>query len=204
MIKKILNGLLILFSIAVILNVILYSSFSKEVALLASKSQALKNSIFYMSMFYSHIFLGAVALTTGVTQLVFTLRKMKSHRIIGKTYMVAVLVSGTSGLYIAYYASTGLIAQLGFSLLAILWLFTSYKAYYYIRQKMIAEHQKWIMRSMALTFAAITLRILMPSFLIGGIPFDTAYPIIAWACWVPNLMLNELVFRYNPSAVSVT
>lgn len=204
MIKKILNGLLILFAIAVILNVILYTSFSNEVALLGSKPQVLKNSIFYMSMFYSHIFLGAVALTTGVTQLVFTLRKMKSHRIIGKTYMAAVLISGLSGLYIAYYANTGLTAQLGFNILAILWLFTSYMAYYYIRIGNIAEHQKWIMRSISLTFAAISLRILIPSMLIGGIAFDVAYPIIAWACWVPNLVINEIALRYNPSAVSVT
>jgi hypothetical protein len=28
-----------------------------------------------------------------------------------------------------------------------------------------------------------------------GFPFETAYPAIAWASWVPNLLIAELLVR---------
>lgn len=28
----------------------------------------------------------------------------------------------------------------------------------------------------------------------SGLPFETAYPIVAWLCWVPNLVLAEALF----------
>lgn len=174
------------------MNVLLYLGFTKEEGLLASKPETLKSSWFYMTMFYFHIFFGAVALISGVTQFRFTLRKFNSHRMIGKIYVFAVLFSGLGGLYISIYANTGLTAQMGFSMLAIAWLTTTYLAYSAIRNKNIATHQKWIFRSMALTFAAITLRLLIPTVLISGISFEVAYPVIAWACWIPNLIVNEV------------
>jgi len=40
-----------------------------------------------------------------------------------------------------------------------------------------------------LTFAAVTLRIWLPLFQYGfGMDFVTAYVIIAWLCWVPNII----------------
>ena len=198
MIRKLLNTLLILLTLAVIVNVLIYTGFTKEEALLASKPSHLKASAFYMVMFYSHIFFGAVALVTGIIQVRFTLNKVKPHRKLGKTYVLGVLFSGLSGLYIAFFANTGLVAQTGFGMLAVAWLTTTYLAYTNIRAKKIEAHQKWILRSMALTFAAIILRILLPASLISGISFSSAYPIIAWACWVPNLIINELFILKRP------
>jgi hypothetical protein len=51
-----------------------------------------------------------------------------------------------------------------------------------------------MIRSFALTFAAVTLRLYLPvGALTTGIP--VAYPVIAWACWVPNFLLTELWLR---------
>ena len=49
-----------------------------------------------------------------------------------------------------------------------------------------------MIRSFAMTFSAVTLRIYMP--LAGVLGFDLmrAYPAIAWLCWVPNAILAEL------------
>jgi hypothetical protein len=30
---------------------------------------------------------------------------------------------------------------------------------------------------------------------VSGVPFGVAYPIIAWLCWVPNLVVADLVFN---------
>jgi hypothetical protein len=52
-------------------------------------------------------------------------------------------------------------------------------------------HRAWMLRSYALTFAAVTLRIWLPLSQIAGIPFQEAYAAIAWLCWVPNLVVVE-------------
>jgi hypothetical protein len=49
-------------------------------------------------------------------------------------------------------------------------------------------------RSFALMLAAVTLRIFaMPLESVFG--QDTGYYIVAWACWVPNIIVAELVIR---------
>jgi len=52
----------------------------------------------------------------------------------------------------------------------------------------------WMIRSYALTLGAVTLRIYIPLFLMQGVPFEQAYPAIAWLAWVPNLIIAEWVF----------
>jgi hypothetical protein len=42
--------------------------------------------------------------------------------------------------------------------------------------------------------AAVTLRLYLPLAALGGIPFEEAYPAIAWLCWVPNLVAAEWFF----------
>jgi hypothetical protein len=56
-------------------------------------------------------------------------------------------------------------------------------------------------RNFALTFAAVTLRIWVPASFVSGIPLAVAYPIIAWLCWVPNLLVAELILgrTVNPA-----
>ena len=52
-----------------------------------------------------------------------------------------------------------------------------------------------MLRSFALIFAAVTLRIELP-ILIGIFHgFDPAYALVAWLCWVPNLAIAEIYIR---------
>ena len=49
-----------------------------------------------------------------------------------------------------------------------------------------------MLRSFALTFAAVTLRIWLPLLERAvGLDFDIAYPAAAWLAWVPSLLLVE-------------
>jgi hypothetical protein len=50
-----------------------------------------------------------------------------------------------------------------------------------------------MVRNFALTFAAVTLRLWLPGSVLSGVPFEVAYPIVAWLCWVPNLVVAELL-----------
>jgi hypothetical protein len=57
------------------------------------------------------------------------------------------------------------------------------------------EHRAWMIRSFALTFAAVTLRLYLPLHLLFQVHFDDAYRAISFLCWVPNLLVAELYLR---------
>ena len=191
-------SIFIFFAMGIGLYPFSYLLFDMSGGLLSSKSaELLQNKIWYFA-FYQHILLGAIAMLTGWSQFSKRLRNknLTLHRALGKVYLVAVIWSGTAGLFIALYATGGLVAITGFSGLAICWLFTSLQAYTSIRKKDIDQHQYWMIRSYALCWAAVTLRIWLPLFQFGfDIDFLTAYRIIAWLCWVPNLIVAEFIVR---------
>lgn len=107
--------------------------------------------------------------------------------------LAAYLHLGGSGIALATISQYGLPTHVGFGLLATLWLFSTAMAYRYIRGGNLAIHRRWMIRSYALTFAAVTLRIYLPLSQVAGVPFEPAYQIISWFCWVPNLVVAEWV-----------
>jgi len=147
---------------------------------------------------YTHIIASIVALLIGPFQFSERIRKnyRNIHRWLGRVYLsVGVLIGGLSGLYMSQFAYGGSLAKFGFASLAVLWLFTGYRAYVAVRQGEIAEHRKWMLRNFALTFAAVTLRIYLPVSMLAGLDFALSYAIIAWLCWVPNIAFVE--WRFN-------
>ncbi|WP_198650911.1 MULTISPECIES: DUF2306 domain-containing protein [Devosia] len=148
--------------------------------------------------FFAHVILAPVALALVPFQLWQGLRDRRPlvHRLMGRAYGMAVVISGASGLWLAVTTEAGPVAAFGFGLLAVLWLGTTLTG---IRLAMRGDriaHRRWMIRSIALTLAAVTLRIQIPVGMILEIPFDTAYPVIAWLCWVPNLIVAELILRW--------
>jgi len=166
--------------------------------LLASKSADLLADPVWRGAFYAHISLGGLALLTGASQFSTRLRGRwtQLHRVLGTSYVLACVGSGTAGLYLAVHATGGLPNALGFSGLAVAWLGTTIPAWWLIRQRRIEAHRRWMIRSYALTFAAVTLRIYLPLLADAlGLGFSTAYAIVAWLCWVPNLIVAEWMVR---------
>lgn len=164
--------------------------------LLGSKSPELLDSAIYLVGFYTHIFLGGIALLSGFSQFFKKLRVkyLRLHRNLGRIYILAVLLSGLAAFGISFFATGGIISALGFGFLAISWLYTTYRAYVSIKQRQIQEHQLWMIRSYALCFAAVTLRIYLPMFIgVFKMDFLPAYKIIAWLCWVPNIIIAEFL-----------
>ncbi len=145
---------------------------------------------------YAHIFFAPMALAMVPFQLSQNLRQTRLglHRWMGRAYGVAILISGLGGLIIAPYAATGTVAAVGFFLLSVAWLITTGLAIWHAMNRRISDHRRWIIRSAALTFAAVTLRLQLP---LGEVfwGFETAYPFIAWLCWVPNLVFAEWYLR---------
>ena len=88
-------------------------------------------------------------------------------------------------------------------MLATLWLLATGTAYRHIRAGDRVSHRRWMIRSYALTFAAVTLRIYLPLSLAFGLPFGPAYQTIAWLCWVPNLVVAEWIILRQRAVESV-
>jgi uncharacterized membrane protein len=151
------------------------------------------------AMLMVHIVASMLAILIGPFQFLPQLRKgrlLKIHRWLGRVYLVSVLLGGLSGLYMAQFGYGGLITELGFATLAILWLYSGYRAYKQIRNKDIEGHRQWMIRNYALILAGTLLRLWMPILVGGvGIEFVMAYRAVAWLCWVPNLLVAEWIIR---------
>jgi uncharacterized membrane protein len=157
-----------------------------------------------------HITASGVALLVGAFQFLKALRSKRPavHRWTGRIYIAACLVGGAAGASIALFSSSGPIAGWGFFLLAICWLITTGMAWTRALQKNFIDHERWMIRSFALTLAAVTLRIYLPIAIIqnqGEFAVD-AYRVIAWAAWVPNLIVAELwiASRRKPKRAKAT
>lgn len=165
----------------------------------------LVHSTLYLLAFYLHVGLGGLALVIGPWQFFPTWRsrRLALHRLLGKIYVSACWLSGLGGLSIAFFASGGPATKIGFTLLAIGWLITTTKAYLHIRQGAVEAHQQWMMRSFALTLAAVSLRLYLPSLMAVGLDFKIAYLIVSWACWIPNLLIAEWIIRQKQRVLAL-
>jgi uncharacterized membrane protein len=145
-----------------------------------------------------HIFASIAALALGPLQFSTRLRARRPalHRWTGRIYLgIGVAVGGASGLYMAQHAFGGLVPRVGFTLLALAWLYTGLKGYLAIRRRDVASHREWMLRNFALTLAAVTLRIYLPASMASGFAFEASYPVIAWLAWAPNLAVAECWIR---------
>lgn len=151
-----------------------------------------------------HASSAAIALVLGPFQIVngFRVRWRTLHRRLGWIYCGAVLVGGLAAVPLSLRASAGPIAAAGFMALALAWLLTTGLAVWAAVQRRFGEHRRWMLRSYALTAAAITLRIYLPLSAVLALPPEASYRAIAWMCWVLNLAAVEIYLRARPGVLS--
>lgn len=142
-----------------------------------------------------HIAGGVIAALAGLTQFwaKFRLKHKKIHRALGMIYITAVAISAPVALILATVSQGGLVTHVGFGMLAVLWAFTTFKALYHITRREIEQHKQWVIRSYALTFAFVLLRVWLGVFIASGISVEDAYRTVSWLCWVPNLLVVEYI-----------
>jgi len=193
------------FAIAIGLYPLLYLLIDMQSnGLLHSKPKAVLNNSIWSTAFYIHITFGGLALLIGWTQFSARLRQryLNMHRLVGKIYVIAVALSSIAGLYIAFFATGGLVCVLGFGFLAITWLISNVMGYSTIRQGHVLLHQKWMICNYALTFAAVTLRVWLPLLIMFVYhDFVPAYRVVSWLCWVPNLIVALLIITRRNNAL---
>jgi uncharacterized membrane protein len=171
-----------------------YLSFRSDIHFLLAKTEVVFD-MGWRSAFYIHIISAMIVLIIGPFQFVKKLRNkyLNTHRSMGKIYAYGiVLLAGPSGFFMAFYAEGGLWSTIAFLIMSLLWIWTTIMAVYFARKKKIIDHKKWMIRSMALTFAAVSLRLLVPLFSAGlGLEENFVIVSTAWLSWIINLAIAE-------------
>lgn len=147
--------------------------------------------------FFAHIIFASIALLLLPFQLSWKLRAkhLAVHRWLGRISGVSILIAGLSGLIISITTPAGAFAATGFSILSVLWIFVTAWAVIYAVKGRIEDHRRWMIRSAALTLAAVTLRLQLPAIALS-VGMEVGYPFVAWTCWVPNVLFAEwLIYR---------
>jgi uncharacterized membrane protein len=162
---------------------------------------------FFRLALYAHIGSASLALAGGPLQFSARLRRRfpRAHRVVGRVYLGSVGVGALAALLMLPVNSAGWAGVFGFGTLAALWGWTSLRAYRSIREHDVAAHQAWMIRSYALTFAAVTLRLwtvvlITVSGALGAAGdqealFRDAYLATPFLCWLPNLVVAERLAR---------
>lgn len=178
-----------------------YLAFRKNIDFLQTK-ELIYHIKHWRWSFYIHVFTGSIALLAGLIQFNRTIltKHKRVHRICGYIYVINVLfVTGPAALIMSLYANGGIAAIASFTIQSILWIATTSIAFKTALNKKFEAHSKWMIRSYALTLAAITLRFYAYSFDMLNIPLRPVqtYITIAWLSWIPNLIIAEILIRSN-------
>jgi Predicted membrane protein (DUF2306) len=202
-----LSAVLAFFAFLMIRITLPYLCFETDVAFLRIKQWIIHHDVWRIA-FFVHVLTSMFLLIAGFTQFYnpFKNKMVNIHRTMGKLYMIVLLfLSGPAGFIMSLYANGGLLSQTAFTILSVLWIFFTVKAYLAIRNRDFVQHGNFMIRSYALTLSALTLRAwkFLLVILFHPHPMD-AYMLVAWLGWVPNLILAEYLIRKKLSSKILT
>jgi uncharacterized membrane protein len=181
-------GLLIALALAIGVVSLRYATFNPAVA----PDELRANMQAHPPVFVAHTLAAAIALLVGVWQFMPRTRRTGWHRLEGRLYVGACLIGAVAGFFIAFHTTAGPLAAAGFSLLAVLWFGATLIGYLSARRGNFVLHRRWMVRSYALTSAAITLRLITGVGGVVGFTFYDSYIFAAWASWMINLAAVEI------------
>ena len=193
------------FSYLLLLITLQYIPYHTDVAFLRIKQEVI---VFdhYKIAFFTHVYTSIFLMIFGAIQFSNYIQNklIKLHRISGRFYVgILLLLSGPSGLIMSYYANGGLVAQISFLLLSSFWMLFTFLSFYFVLKRQLIKHQKFAIRSFALTLSAISLRLFKYLLVLFFEPYPMdAYRIAAWSGWTFNLLLAEIIIYYKFSRIS--
>ena len=189
--------------ILIIRLVITYLNLKPNVGFLSFKQDYINIPIWKVS-FYIHVFSSSLCLLAGLTQFSETILKdfAKVHKWIGKIYVYNILVINfPTGMVLAFYANGLWPTKLAFVILDLLWFWFTLKSILDVKSGNIQGHKNNMMKSFALTFSAVTLRI-WNEVLSATTNIDplSLYQINSWLGFLPNLIVVELYMRLSSAS----
>ena len=169
----------------------------------------------YYPLLVTHIFLGSVVLLTACLQVWPWLRRShpKVHRTSGRVYVAAALPASVCVMIIAPLSLHGANSQVANTLLAVLWFGTTLAGFRAIRQRRYADHRRWMLRSVALSFSIVANRVwviilfavFVPEIYTGApvdpVVLEQAIGVSTWISWVVNLLVVQWWLDRHPRSV---
>ncbi|WP_232660523.1 DUF2306 domain-containing protein [Pseudonocardia sp. TRM90224] len=116
----------------------------------------------YYPLLVAHVVFGTVAMTTACFQIwpAFRARYRRGHRITGRIYVFAgVLPAGLLGLYIGWHTAAGPSVQVANLAGSAVWVVVTVAGFRMARQRRLADHRRWMSRSVALTMSIVLSRL---------------------------------------------
>ena len=157
-----------------------------------------------------HVVTASTALVLGVLQLVPRIRARRVlHRRLGRAFLLVGLVAfGLTGIPLALTTPNGDVTRFGILVPAVGWLVCAALGWSAIRRGRLVAHRAWMIRTYALTFFALTTRMLVPVLLAVQMPFqddrspeavralvDNTIPYGQWLGWILDLAIAQYVIR---------
>jgi uncharacterized membrane protein len=157
-----------------------------------------------------HVVTAATALVLGVMQLLPRVRARRAlHRRLGRTFLVVGVVAfGLTGIPLALTTPNGDVTRYGILVPAVGWLVCAALGWAAIRRGRLAAHRAWMIRTYALTFFAITTRMVVPLLVAVQMPFqdergpdivrqvvERTIPYGQWLGWMIDLAVAEYAIR---------
>ena len=111
--------------------------------------------------FYTHIVFAGLALLLSPVQLSSRVRARvpRLHRVTGRVVLVAIALAGTAGFLLSWVNVAGPVGTAGFGTLAVLWVSFAALGLRAILRGDVTTHRRWMLRTFAMTYAAVTLRL---------------------------------------------
>lgn len=145
-----------------------------------------------------HITAGGGSLILGIAQFWKKLRSYswRMHRIVGFLYLIAVLVSSTCAVILAFTTSykVGLPYAFSLQIWVSVWISATALAYYYAISKRFDLHEQWMIRSYIVTLAFVISGLLLKLPYVQNLgSFEEISPSLFWLGWSVPLYIYEIL-----------
>lgn len=203
-IRWLLGIIVLLLVVSLSLNALSYFNFNFTYGFLRLKQAAIATG-WYLPAYYAHVLVAGLILVLGLFQLrtTISLRWRKLHRFLGKSYAYGILFfAAPGGLVMSFFINRGAWVLASFLIQSACWFLFTALAVRAVKKGDIEEHARWMWRSYALTFAAVTLRLYVFLFTSSyDMSAPEAYGIIAWLSWTINLVAVEIYLSLRSSSM---
>ena len=164
----------------------------------------------HYAVLVAHVLTASFAMLVGVLQLIPRVRARRAvHRRLGRVFLVVGLVAfALTGIPLALSTPDGDVTRYGVLVPAVGWPVCASLGWLAIRDRRVIAHREWMIRTYALTFFAMTARLVVPVLLAVQMPFQSdrspvavrelvegTIPYGQWAGWIIDLAVAEYVIR---------
>lgn len=148
----------------------------------------------YHGAFYIHLAAGPTSLLLGTLLISERFRKAVPawHKRLGRMQgMCILLLLAPSGLWMSWYAATGVVAAWGLAALAIATAACVALGWRAAVTRRFADHERWMWRTYLLLCSAVVIRMIGGLATVAGLDALWLYPLSAWASWLGPLLVYE-------------